>query len=139
MTTETVLKDLIIRDFATQEQFEQTAAAGEIGENDLSLTPDIRAVVLTANTVELATNTIYNAGELAALTITLPATTDSTYVSQLNFTSGATATAFTAPDTIKWAGDDITENAFVPATGKRYTVMFYSDNVNIRAIVQGVE
>ncbi|MBO5704530.1 MAG: hypothetical protein J6R99_00760 [Alphaproteobacteria bacterium] len=96
------------------------------------------AVVLTADTVELATNTIYNADELAALTITLP-TMDSTYISQLNFTSGATATAFTAPDTIKWAGDDITDNAFVPAANKRYSVMFYSDNVNIRAIVQGVE
>lgn len=97
-----------------------------------------KVVALTANTVELATNTIYNAGELAALTITLPATTDSTYISQLNFTSGATATAFTAPDTIKWAGDD-TDGAFVPMANKRYAVMFYSDNVNIRAIVQGVE
>lgn len=93
-------------------------------------------IELSESTVELATNTIYNAGEMAALTITFP-TTDETYVSQLNFTSGSTATAFTAPDTVKWIGDDISDGAFVPATGKRYAIMFYYDGVQLRGAVQG--
>lgn len=94
-------------------------------------------VELTADSVELATNTIHNASELALLTITLP-TFDSTFISQLNFTSGATATAFIAPDTIKWAGDDIVSGAFVPAANTRYTILFYSDGSNLRAVSQGV-
>lgn len=117
----------------------QNGKLGWTPEYKLNESVSNTAVVdLTDDTVELATNTIYNAGEMSSLTITLP-TTDAMFTSQLNFTSGATATAFTAPDTIKWAGDDITDNAFVPAANKRYSVMFYSDNVNIRAIVQGVE
>lgn len=102
----------------------------------LALAPN--TVAFTETTIELVDNTIHNTGETSSLTITLP-TTDAMFTSQLNFTSGATATAFTAPDTIKWAGDDIVDNAFVPAANKRYSVMFYSDNVNVRAIVQGVE
>lgn len=101
----------------------------------MALEPNV--VALSESTVELATNTIYNAGEMATLAITFP-TADETYVSQLNFTSGATATAFTAPDTIKWVGDDVTDGAFIPATNKRYAIMFYSDGTNIRGAVQGV-
>lgn len=133
---ETVLNDLIIRDFETQAAFD--AQVGEIGANDLVFTPDVGEVNFTTTSVELRDDTVYSTGETSALTITLP-TTNATFTSQLNFTSGATATAFTAPDTIKWAGDDITDNAFVPAANKRYSVIFYSDNVNVRAIVQGVE
>lgn len=88
------------------------------------------------NSVELADNTIYNAGEIASLTITFP-TVDLKYTSQLNFTSGATATAFTAPATIKWAGDSIVDGAFVPETNKRYVILFYYDGVNICAIAKG--
>lgn len=88
------------------------------------------------NSVELADNTIYNAGETASLTITFP-TVDLKYTSQLNFTSGATATAFTAPADIKWAGDSIVDGAFVPETNKRYVILFYYDGVNICAIAKG--
>lgn len=88
------------------------------------------------NSVELTDNTIYNAGEMASLSITFP-TVDLKYTSQLNFTSGATATAFTAPATIKWDGDSIVNGAFVPETNKRYVIMFYYDGVNICAIARG--
>ena len=127
----------------TLESYKTRGVNSFIGKGTLEnvLTQYSKAPTVTEQnetTIELADNTIYNSGEMSSLTITLP-TTNATYTSQLNFTSGATATAFTAPDTIKWAGDDITENAFVPAANKRYSVMFYSDNVNVRAIVQGVE
>ena len=117
-------------------KFKELDSAGEIDPNALYFTPDSAVVALSESTVELATNTIYNAGEMATLSITFP-TADATYVSQLNFTSGAMATAFTAPDTVKWIGDDISDGAFVPATGKRYSIMFYYDGQNIRGAIQG--
>jgi hypothetical protein len=86
--------------------------------------------------VKLATNTIYNGAELLGLSITFP-TVDLKYTSQLNFTSGASATSFTAPADIKWAGDSIVKGAFVPETNKRYVILFYYDGVNICAIVRG--
>ena len=89
-------------------------------------------------TQELANDTIYDCGELTALTITVPATMDAKYISQVNFTSGATPTALTAPNTIKWKGDDLTGGVFVPVASKRYAVLFFTDGVNVRGIVQAV-
>ena len=59
----------------------------------------------TSATLELSPNQFYQWGEMAALTITLGAAASgvvSEYCGQ--FTSGATATTFTAPDSVKWAG-----------------------------------
>ena len=97
---------------------------------------DLQTVELVDSSVELDINTIYNAGEMASLSITFP-TVDVRYTSQLNFTSGTTATAFTAPDDIKWDGDSIVEGAFVPEINKRYVILFYYDGVNICAIARG--
>lgn len=85
----------------------------------------------------LANNTIYNCGEMTSLEVTLPATSDVGFIAQLNFTSGATPTAFTAPNTIKWLGNDVS-TAFVPVANKRYAVLFFYDGVRVRGLVQGV-
>lgn len=89
-------------------------------------------------TQELAGNTIYDCGELTDLTITLPATINADWACQVNFTSGTTPTALTAPNTIKWKGDDLTGGVFVPVASKRYAVLFFTDGVNVRGIVQAV-
>lgn len=89
-------------------------------------------------TQELANNTIYDCGELTDLTITLPATINADWACQVNFTSGTTPTALTAPNTIKWKGDDLTAGVFVPVASKRYAVLFFTDGVNVRGIVQAV-
>lgn len=97
----------------------------------------IKAVELVDSSVELAINTIYNAGEIASLSITFP-TVDVRYTSQLNFTSGATPTTVTASN-IVWVGDNVSETVgFVPRANCRYTVMFMYDGSNIRGIIQGV-
>lgn len=88
---------------------------------------------------QMADNTIYNAGELSALTITLPDLIDAGFISQVNFTSGSTATQLTAPNTIVWTGDDLDDGVFVPAANRRYVVMFHSDGENVRGIVQGID
>ena len=93
---------------------------------------------LTAATT-IAHNTIYRAGVLASLTISLPATFEDDFISKFDFTSGATATAFTAPDTLKWDGSDIVSNALVPGANKRYSIFIYYDGVFLNAIARGVD
>lgn len=95
----------------------------------------------TVSTVDLQDNSIFNFTDdaLETLSISVPETINADFACQVNFSSGATATAFTAPDTIKWAGDNIVSGAFVPAANKRYAILFYSDGSNLRAISQGVE
>lgn len=98
----------------------------------------ITTVSASTLTQELAGNTIYDCGELSALTITLPATMTADWACQVNFTSGTTPTSLTAPNTIKWKGDDLTAGVFVPVASKRYAILFFTDGVNVRGIVQAV-
>lgn len=86
----------------------------------------------------LASDTIYNCGELSSLSVSFPVTPDVTYISQINFDSGATATTLSAPNTVKWLGDDVTANVFTPVANKRYAILFYFDGTNIRGLVQGI-
>ena len=61
-------------------------------------------VSMTDATAELAPNTFYRWGEIAALTITLGAETEGiTNEYCFEFVSGSTATTLTVPDTIRWA------------------------------------
>ena len=112
---------------------------GYIEIPDISSKADKTSIVTLAGTSviqELADNTIYQASELASLTITVPSGITSDYISQINFESGSTATTLTAPNTIIWYGDDIVNNVFVPVTDKQYVIMFYYDGTNVRSIVQ---
>lgn len=95
----------------------------------------------TVSTVDLQDNSIFNFTDdaLATLSISAPETINADFACQVNFSSGATATAFDAPDTIKWEGDDIVSDALVPSANKRYVLFFYSDGKNLRAISQGAE
>lgn len=105
------------------------------GVQDVATISTVSAATLTQ---ELAGNTIYDCGELTDLTITLPATINADWACQVNFTSGTTPTALTAPNTIKWKGDDLTAGVFVPVASKRYAVLFFTDGTNVRGIVQAV-
>ena len=90
------------------------------------------------DSITLADNTIYNGGEQTALTITLPATADVSFLCEIDFTSGTTATTLSYPNTIKWAGDDVANNVFIPVASKRYTIICAYDGVNYRFTVKGV-
>lgn len=116
-----------------------------LGNIDDKLTPHIETIdTADAGIITLADNTIYNAPaatELTNIEIVLAVTPYPVDMgAQLNFSSGATATAFTAPGSgILWYGDDLVSDVFVPQANTRYNILFYSDGAGtIRAIVQGV-
>lgn len=96
-----------------------------------------KVIELTTTSVQLASDNIYNGAELASVTFTLPATVPVNFTAQLNFTSGATATVLTAPNTINFEGDDCTGSAFTPVASKRYQVLIASDGVNVNGYVIG--
>jgi hypothetical protein len=100
----------------------------------------ITASTSTTLSVTLADNTIFNntSAGLTTLTITNPTTPTADFASQINFTSGSTATVVTASNII-WMGDNVSEIAgFVPRTNCRYTIDFVYDGSNIRGYIQGV-
>lgn len=93
-----------------------------------------RIVTDTENTVipafELADNTEYRFTlELESVEFTLPENPTDDYISSLVFKSGATATTIIYPDLIKWSGDNLTNDKFVPFANKRYTVMIWYDGI----------
>ena len=96
-----------------------------------------KVIELTATSVELASDNIYNGAELASVIFTLPATVPVNFTAQLNFTSGTTATVLSAPNTINFEGDDCTGGVFTPVASKRYQVLIASDGVNVNGYVIG--
>ena len=94
-------------------------------------------VELTTTSVELASDKIYNGAELASVTFTLPSTVPVNFTAQLNFTSGTTPTTFTAPATVTFEGDACSNGAFTPVASKRYSVLIYTDGVNVIGLVMG--
>lgn len=90
------------------------------------------------DSITLGDNTIYNGGEQTALTIALPEAVDVSFLCEIDFTSGATPATLAYPNTIKWLGDDVANNVFIPVASKRYTVIVAYDGVNYRATVKGV-
>ena len=90
-------------------------------------------------------NTIFNCTEIAeTLSIRFDGVKPGE-LCQLNFTSGRTATELRVNTEyeydVKWTGDDIDaqKGVFVPEVNRRYTVMLYSDGLNVRGVVSGVD
>lgn len=92
-----------------------------------------------AVTLELAADVEKRFGELTSLSLTLPTVVGEDYEAMLSFTSGATATAFTYPDEIKWSGSDVYDGIFAPVVNERYTISFWHDGVYMNAVARGVE
>ena len=62
------------------------------------------------------------------------------YQSEIYFTSGATATAFSYPDNVYFTGDSCANGVFIPTTNVRYAIIFYYDSgiSKMQAVVRGV-
>lgn len=73
--------------------------------------------------------------DLSSLTLTMPS---GDFIASVVFASGTTPTQMTYDSSIKWSGDDVTSNAFVPVASKTYNIVFWYDGININAVVRGV-
>jgi hypothetical protein len=114
---------------------EKATACNWLGAQQISTIQALNAT----DSITLTDGYIYNGGEQTALTIALPTYADVSFLCEIDFTSGATATTLTYPQSgIIWLGDDISNNVFAPVVNKRYTVMCAYDGVNYRFAVKGV-
>ena len=105
----------------------------------IALTPTVTTLA-NNSTVTLASNTIYNGGTLTALTIQLPTGVDNAFTTEIDFTSGATATTFSYPASLKWIeGDNVVDQVFTPSANKRYICMIVYDGTQFVGTVRGVE
>ena len=93
-----------------------------------------KIIELTTTSVELASDNVYNGAELASVTLTLPATVPANFCCQVQFTSGATATTFSAAG-IFFEGDECVGGTFTPSANHRYSIMIYNDGVNTLGFV----
>lgn len=97
-------------------------------ENTFSTT----GVILQDNTVHRFINS------MDMLAIVLPDTINELFQCELVFKSGEKATSLQYDESIKWSGDDIKDNLFVPEENKIYNIIFWYDGFNINAVVRGV-
>lgn len=91
-------------------------------------------VTLTTTSVQLASDNVYNGGELASVTLTLPSTVPANFCCQVQFSSGATPTTFSASG-IYFDGDECSAGTFTPTASHRYSIMIYNDGVNTLGFV----
>lgn len=91
------------------------------------------ASIHPGGSVTLANNTVFTGGEIRRLGIGLPANVNAAFICETDFTSGTIPTTVIYPTPIKWTGDDLTSNEFVPVANKRYNVIWWYDGVNWNA------
>jgi len=97
----------------------------------------------SGDTIPLDDKCLYNStSNITALTLSAP-TVDERYMSQVNFSSGGTATTLTYPNTFKiYDGCDDVQvvngvKTFVPVANKRYQLFVFSDGVNTIIFAKG--
>lgn len=100
--------------------------------------PGITSSSETEITLTPIKNMIYNYTELTSFDILAPSSVDASFIAQVNFTSGSTATLFTNTESYKFIGEDVTNSVFTPVSNKRYSLILYYDGVYLRAVSSGV-
>lgn len=117
----------------------EDSALATIAENTKNST-NVQTVIIadTDAEIEAANNTIYSCGVLDSLEISIPAQIPLNYISQINFSSGATPTTFSTTSTISFVGDDVSGGTFTPAASTRYIMIIHYDGVNVVCNVQGI-
>ena len=103
--------------------------------NNYSLITAEETITGATPSITLASNTIFNAGEVTSITLSLPATVGLSFITQVNFSSGSTATTFTAPSSIYFDGDGCDNGEFTAAANHRYCMLIMSDGINMLGFV----
>lgn len=87
--------------------------------------------LLDATETVLESNTIYNGGKLGDIDISLPASLDVTYITQVHFsTPEEDAPSFVYDERISFVGDDCEDGVFTPIEWARYSIMIFFDGEN---------
>ena len=90
----------------------------------------------TTVSLTLADNNEYRyTTDLTSLTLTMPS---GDFIASVVFSSGSTPTSMTYDSSIKWSGNDVTSNAFVPQANMEYEIVFWYNGLSINAVVRGV-
>lgn len=98
---------------------------------------DVHAVDADSAMLELQSNHVYRAGELASLALNVLEPPDD-FMCEICFTSGSEATEFVAPATWHWYGSAANDNYFIPQSSVRYRVVVLYDGAFMRACAEGV-
>ncbi|MBQ8044651.1 MAG: hypothetical protein IJ272_11015 [Clostridia bacterium] len=110
-------------------------------ENDLGFTtaPKVDKSTYTATGINIANNTIHRfTNTMTNLSLALPSEINDLFQCEVVFKSGTTATSLTYDNSIKWSGDDMKDNKFVPVANKTYNIIFCYDGFNLNGVVRGV-
>lgn len=99
----------------------------------------------SGDTITPADKYLYTStADISAFTVNAPDSPDVRYVSQINFSSGTTATTLSYPNTFKLMDgcDDVQTvggvRVFVPVANKRYQMFILNDGVNNLLVAKGV-
>ena len=119
------------------DKYDDTEIRNELGTK--ANIPQISEEYANATEITLQDNTIHRfMNMMNALSITLPDEFSDLFQCEVVFKSGTTATSLTYDESIKWSGDDIKDNVFVPELNKTYNILFWYDGFNMNAVVRGV-
>ena len=110
-------------------------------ENDSKFisAPRISEFSYSATGINIENNTVYRfTNAMSSLALVQPTEIDKLFQSEVVFKSGTTATSLSYDNSIKWSGDDITDNKFIPVANKTYNIIFWFDGFNMNAVARGV-
>ena len=85
------------------------------------------AIRPTKNTISPAHGKLYRLGTVTDLTVSLPASPDDDFYTEISFTSGEDATEFMTDTKIRFTGDDIAAEEFIPRERTHYNLFIWYD------------
>lgn len=112
-----------------------TDNTGDIVESDEI--PTTVQILEATDSITLADGVVYNGGTQTSLTIAVPGSVSVGFLCEILFSSGTTATTLTSTG-VKWTGDDVVSNVFMPAASKRYTAFVWYDGTQFVGSVRGI-
>lgn len=120
------LYDYFVAEVLTEKALVDVTFGEKFAESEVK----VKALLDATETV-LESNTIYNGGKLGDIDISLPASLDVTYISQVHFsTPEEDAPSFVYDERINFFGDDCEDGVFTPIEWARYSIMIFFDGEN---------
>lgn len=120
------LYDYFTAEILTEKSSVDITFGEKFAESEVKVKP-----LLDATETVLESNTIYNGGKLGDIDISLPASLDVTYITQVHFsTPEEDAPSFVYDERISFFGDDCENLVFTPIERARYSIMIFFDGEN---------